>query len=76
MCPLYSKDPKFLHKGCKDFESSLGDLAPRLNFFSCSTHLSTKFQLLINTKIPANEKVSCFTSLRFCIYHCWHFNIY
>ena len=28
------------------------DLAPRLyNFFSCSTQLSTKFQLLIKTKI-------------------------
>ena len=27
MYPLYSKEPKLLDKGCKDFESSLGDLA-------------------------------------------------
>ena len=44
--------------------------------FSCSTQLSTKFQLLIKTKID----VSCFKSLRCCNYHankcCWHFNIY
>ena len=45
--------------------------------FSCSTEL--KFQLLIKTKIPTNKEVSCFKSLRCCIYHdnkCWHFNIY
>ena len=29
-------------------------------FFSWSTQLSTKFQLLIKTKIPTNEEVSCF----------------
>ena len=52
---------------------------------SCSTQLSTKFQLLIKTKIPTNEEISCFKSLICCIYHankrlnannCWHFNIY
>ena len=32
--------------------------------FLCSTQLSMKFQLLIKTKIPTNEKVSCFQSLR------------
>ena len=31
--------------------------------------LSMKFQLLIKTKIPTNEDVSCFQSLRCCIYH-------
>ena len=35
-----------------------------IKLFSCSTQLSTKFQLLIKTKILKNE-VSC-----------WHFNIY
>ena len=35
---------------------------------SCSTQLSTKFQLLIKTKIPTNEEVSCFKSLRCFIY--------
>ena len=43
------------------------------NVFSCST------QLLIKTKIPTNEEVYCFKSLKCCIYHannCWHFNIY
>ena len=52
--------------------------------FSCSTQLSTKFQLLIKTKIPTNEEVSCFKFLRCCVYHankcknandCWHFKI-
>ena len=37
--------------------------------FSCLTQLSTKFQLLIKTKIPTNEEVSCFKSHRCCIYH-------
>ena len=40
-----------------------------LKLFSCSTQLSMKFQLLIKTKIPTNEEVSCFKSLRCCIYH-------
>ena len=33
---------------------------------SCSTKLSTNFQLLIKTKIPTNEEVYCFKSLRCC----------
>ena len=41
-----------------------------IKLFSCSTQLSTKFQLLIKTKIAANE-VSCFKSLRCCIYHAY-----
>ena len=55
---------------------------PRLqNLF----HAQLNFQLLIKTKIPANDEVSCFKSLRCCIYHankflngnnCWHLNIY
>ena len=40
-----------------------------IKLFSCSTQLSTKFQLLIKAKIPTNEEVSCFISLRCCIYH-------
>ena len=56
-----------------------------IKLFSCSTELSTKFQLLIKTKIPTNEEVSCFKPLGCCIYHAnkcknannfWHFNIY
>ena len=56
-----------------------------IKLFSCSTQLSMKFQLLIKTEIPTNENVSCFKSLRCCIYHankcknandCRHFNIY
>ena len=31
--------------------------------FSCSAQLSTKYQLLIKTKIPTNKEVSCFKSL-------------
>ena len=40
-----------------------------IKLFSCSTQLSTKFQLLIKTDLPTNEEVSCFKSLRYCIYH-------
>ena len=32
-----------------------------IKLFSCSTQLSTEFQLLIKTKIPTNEEVSCFS---------------
>ena len=39
-----------------------------IKLFPCSTQLSTKFQLLIKTKITANKEVSCFKSLRWCIY--------
>ena len=56
----YKKKPVF--GGC---ETSPGDI----NLFSCSTQLSTKFQLLIKTKIPTNEEVSSFKSHRFGIYH-------
>ena len=31
-----------------------------IKLFSCSTRLSTKFQLLIKAKIPTNKEVSCF----------------
>ena len=34
-----------------------------IKLFSRSTQLSTKFQLLIKTKIPTNKYVSCFKSL-------------
>ena len=56
-----------------------------IKLFSCSTHLSTNFQLLIKTEIPTNEEMFCFTSLKCFIHHvnecqnannCWHFNIY
>ena len=40
-----------------------------IKVFSCSTQLSQKFQLLIKTKILTNKNVSCFKSLRCCIYH-------
>ena len=38
-----------------------------INICSCSTQLSTKFQLLIKTKIPTNKEVSCFKYLR-CLF--------
>ena len=34
---------------------------------SCSTQLSTKFQQLVNTKIPTNKEVSCFVSQMLCL---------
>ena len=39
-----------------------------IKLFSCSTQPSTKFQMLIKTKILTNEEVSHFKSLRHCIY--------
>ena len=69
-----------------DIKDEIGRSGPEvIKLFSCSTQLSTIFQLLIKTKIPTNEEVSCFKFLRCCIYHankcknannCWHFNIY
>ena len=41
----------------------------KTSFMLILTQLSTKFQLLIKTKIPTNEEVSCFKSLRCCTYH-------
>ena len=35
-----------------------------IKLFSCSTQLSIKYQLLIKTKMPTNEEVLCFKSLR------------
>ena len=40
-----------------------------IKLVSCSTQLSTKFQLLIKIKIPTNKEISCLKSLRRCIYH-------
>ena len=45
----------------------LGSSNEVIKLFSCSTQLSTKFHLLIKAKIPTNEEVSCFKSLRCCI---------
>ena len=39
-----------------------------IKLFSCSPQLRTKFQLLLKTKISTNKEVSCFKSLRCCIY--------
>ena len=40
-----------------------------IKLFSCSTQLSTKFQLLIKTEVPTNKDISWFKYLRYCIYH-------
>ena len=40
-----------------------------IKLFPCSFQLSTKFQLLIKTKIWTSEDFSSFKSLRYCIYH-------
>ena len=39
--------------------------------FRRNIELRVKFQLLIKTKIPTNEEVSCFKSHRCCIYHAY-----
>ena len=45
---------------------SLDDIRPPESIirFSCSNQLSTKFQLLIKTKVPTNELFPCF---KFCL---------
>ena len=40
-----------------------------IKLFSCSTQLSTKFQLLIKITIQTSKDVSCFKSIRCCTYH-------
>ena len=40
-----------------------------IKLFPCSTQVSTKFKLLIKTKIRTSKEVSYFKSLRYCIYH-------
>ena len=40
-----------------------------IKLFLCSTHLNTKVQQLIKTKIPTNKEVPLFKSARCCIYH-------
>ena len=42
-----------------------------IKLYSCSTQLSTKFELLIKTRMPTNEEVSCLKSLKCCIYHAY-----
>ena len=49
--------------------SQVGGPGNKVKLFSCSTQLNMKFQLLIKTKILINKGVSCFKSLRCCIYH-------
>ena len=61
-------------------------IRPRvLKLFSCFTQLSMKFPLLLKTKIPKREEISCFKFLRCGIYHAnkccnannrWYYNIY
>ena len=55
-------------------QTKYGSTGPEvIKLFSCSTQLSTqlstKFQLLIKTKIPTNKNFYCFKSLRCCIYN-------
>ena len=45
---------------CIMFENIQGPKV--INLFLCSTQLSTKFQLLIKSKIPTNIDVFCFKS--------------
>ena len=40
-----------------------------IKLFSCSTQLSTKFQLLIKAKIPTKKMFHAFSLIRYCIYH-------
>ena len=52
--------------GCVVIMAFLGPEVIQL--FSCSTQLSTKFQLLIKTKIPTNKEVSIFKSVTQMLY--------
>ena len=66
--PVNKKEGKDKEKTDDKANSKLQVLT-LLNFFLCSLQLSTIFHLLIKTKISTNKKVSCFKSLRFCVYH-------
>ena len=59
----------FLHFKVLRFDEKERPYPEVIKLFSCSTQLSTKFQLLIQTKILTNKEVSCFKALRICIYH-------
>ena len=50
---------------CLGFRVSPGPEVIKL--ISCSTQLSTKFQLPIKTKIPKSKEMSFFKSPRYCI---------
>ena len=65
--PILPLDPHMTPFGCmrKQMYRSRG-----YKTFSCSTQLSTKFQLLMKTDITANEDVSWFKSLRCCSLSC------
>ena len=65
--PLNARSSLALFPTFKYFKGVPGPEVIKL--FSCSTQLSTKFQLLIKTKIPTSAEISCFMSLRCCIYH-------
>ena len=53
-----------------DMLPSCEKIRPRgYNTFFMLNSTGMKFQLLIETKIPTNEEVSSFKSLRCCIYH-------
>ena len=60
-------------------------LLPFLLLMNNWSFMDSEYQTLIKAKILTDEEVSCFKSLRCCIYHadkclnannCWHFNIY
>ena len=53
----------------KDTKNNITKQGPEVIKLLSSTQLSTKFQLLIKTKIPTNKEVHCFKSLSCCIYH-------
>ena len=42
-----------------------------IKHFSCSTQLSMKFQLFIETKMLKNKDISCFPTLRWCFHHAY-----
>ena len=63
------------------------DLSWPRGYKTCFMLNSTEHEISTahKSKIPANKEVSCFKSLRCCIYHankclnannCWHFDIY
>ena len=57
------------HNSYTKYEVNEGSGPEVIKLFSYSTQLSTKFNLLIKTRLPTNEEVFCFKTLRCCIYH-------
>ena len=66
-------DPNLESTNMRSLFDMQGEIKPRgyKTFFMLNS-TEHKIQLLIKIKIPTNKEVSCFKSLRCCIYHAYN----